>query len=139
VVGVVNLAAVMQEVADAVNEITGLRTSGWPVGSLVAPGAIVTYPDSIDYDETYGRGLDKITNLPLWVVIGQVKDKSARDRAGEYAAGKGARSIKQRLEGRGWSSLDTLTVTKCRFDTVTEAGVDYLAALFSIDIFGDAS
>lgn len=134
-----NLARVMQEVADAVDEIGGLRTFGYPVGTLVAPGAIVTYPESIDYDQTYGRGLDKITGLPLWVLVGQVKDKAARDRAGEYAAGTGARSIKQRLEGRAWVSLDSLFVRQCRFDTVTEAGVDYLAALFTIDIVGDGT
>jgi hypothetical protein len=131
-----NLTDVMDEVAAAVDEITGLRMFAYPPGSLVAPAGAVSYPDSIDYDQTYGRGVDRISALPVIVVVGKATERAARNSVSAYTAGGGDRSVKAHLEGRAWTSCDDVSVTTARFDVYTIAGVDYLAALFSLDIIG---
>jgi hypothetical protein len=134
-----NISDVMAEIAEAVAEIDGLRVQPQPIDNITPPAGVVAYADSIDYDQTYGRGVDRIRGIPLWIVTGKVTSRAAREAMGAYSAGRGDKSIKQRLEGRGWASCDDVTVTSCRFDTVTEGGVDYLAAMFTIDAIGPGS
>ncbi len=130
-----NLANVMQAVADRLDTIDGLRCFGFPPHSLSPPAAIVSYPDKITFDETYGRGMDRLT-LPVVVVVGRVSDRSARDQLGAYCDGVGAASVKQVLESGAYTAFDTVRVTGADFDVVSIAGTDYMAALFDLDIVG---
>lgn len=131
-----NLADIMDEAAEVLDTITGLRVTAWPPGSVVAPAGVVSYPDRIEYDATYGRGLDKITGLPFVLVAGKATERSARDAVAAWAAGAGGSSVKAAMEAHTWTSCDSLTVTSCAFDVVTIAGVDYLAASFEADVIG---
>lgn len=133
-----NLAAVMQAVADQLDTIGGLRCFGWPVATVSPPAAIVSYPDEIKFDETYGRGMDRIT-LPLVLVVGKVSDRATRDTIGAYCDGSGDLSVKQVLESGTYTAFDTVTVTEATFDVVSISAVDYLAAMFNLDIAGHGS
>lgn len=134
-----NLNDVMDTVAAQLGRISGLRVFAYPPGSVTPPAAIVSYPDRIDYSQTYGRGMDRIPDLPVVVVVGKASDRTARDRVAAYVSGSGASSVKAVIEGGAYTTFDTVTVTSCDFDVVTIASVDYLAAMFHLDIAGPRS
>jgi hypothetical protein len=73
---------------------------------------------------------------PFVLVAGKATERSARDTAAGWAAGSGSSSVKAAMEAHTWTSCDDLTVTRCTFDVVTIAGVDYLAAMFEADAIG---
>lgn len=130
-----DLGAVMDEVAERLDTIPGLRTFGYPPPTLSAPAAIVSYPEEIDFDAGYSRGSDRWT-LPVLVVVGRPTDRSTRDRVSGYCRGSGAGSVKHVLESHTWTTLDTIRVAKIVFDAVEIGGSDYLAAMFTLDISG---
>lgn len=134
-----NLNTVMDEIGQKLGAITGLRVFDYPPPTVVPPAGIVSYPERIEYDQTYGRGMDRIRALPVIIVVGKATDRAARDTAAAWAAGSGAGSVKAVLEAASYSSCDVLVVTQCSFDVVTIAGVDYIAAMFELDIAGGGS
>lgn len=134
-----NLADVMDEVGARLDTIAGLRVFAFPPDSLSPPAAWIGYPEDYTYDETYGRGMDRITNLPVIVVVAKVSDRSARDQVGQYVDGSGAKSVKAVLESGTYTAFHTIRVVSVTFDILTRAGTDYLAALFMIDIAGQGS
>jgi hypothetical protein len=132
----VNLAAVMQEVADKLGTVPGLRPFAYPPDTVTPPAAIVTYPGSYQFDETFGRGMDRIPDLPVLVLVGKVSDRASRDEIGAYCDGSGAKSVKSKLEVGPYTAFDTLRVAQVEFDVVGIGAVDYLAATFTLDIAG---
>lgn len=130
-----DLAVVMDAVGDRLDTIPNLRVHRYPPGSVTPPAAVVAYPDTYTFDQTYGRGMDVMT-LPVVLVVGKVTDRSARNQLGAYVNGSGTKSVKQVLESGTYTAFDTVTVTKVEFDVVTIAGTDYLAATFDLDISG---
>lgn len=132
------LAQVMDDVADRLRSITGLRVWEWPAGSVTPPAAVVGYPDNYTPHATYARGADQIT-LPVIVVVGRASERSARDLLSDYVDGSGAKSLIAVLESGNYTAFDTLTVSNVDFDVVSIAETDYLAALFDCDIVGSGA
>jgi len=131
-----DLAAVMDEIGDQLDTIDGLRVYRYPPDSVSVPAAVVTYPETITYDETMRRGMDRYPNLPVVVMVGKVSDRTSRDRIAQYADGAGDRSVKAVVEAHTYTSLGSVRVTGAAFDIVSMGGIEYLAATFSIDIAG---
>lgn len=131
-----DLSDVADEIATVLGTISGLRVTGYPPPTVVPPAGIVSYPVAVTFDETYGRGMDRIRDWPVLVVVGKATDRTARDRIYDYAAATGASSVKAVLQAHTWTSLDQLRVTEVEFDVVTIASVDYIAAMFHLDIAG---
>lgn len=129
------LEDVMDEAAGVLEDITGLRVHAHPPGSVSPPAGIVSYPDSIDYDATYGDD-DTIKALQLVLVANKASDRAARDKVSAWSAKTGPQSVKARMEAHTWTSCDDFHVMRCEFDVVTIGGTDYLAAIFSADIMG---
>lgn len=135
-----DLAAVMDQVKSRLtSQIADLNCYAYPPGTATPPAAIVSYPDRIAFDQTYMRGMDRIESLPVVLLVGKVSDPDARDAIALYAAGSGARSVKQILESGTSTAFDTLVVTDCEFDVYQLGGTDYLAAIFHLDIAGHGS
>lgn len=131
-----NLADVMQEVADQLDTIGGgLKVFGFPAYKITPPAAVVTYPENYNYDSTYARGMDRMT-LPVVVLVGKVDDRTSRDRIAKYADGSGAASVKAVVESGTYTAFDSVRATGVEFDIVTMAGDEFLAATFSLDIVG---
>lgn len=130
-----DLAAVMDELAEKLRTITGLRVFAFPPDDVTPPAAIVTYPDTYTYDMTYGRGHDRL-DLGVVVVVGAVSDRASRDELARYADGSGTRSIKQAIESGEFTSFDSVRVMDAEFSIFTMAGVEYVAATFSLDVAG---
>lgn len=133
-----NLADVMDEIAARLDTLAGLRVSSHPPGSITPPAAIVAYPETYTFDETYVRGIDRMT-LPVVLVVGKASDRAARDALAAYVDGSGASSIKALIEGGTYTTFDTVRVTGVEFDPITIGGTEYMAALFDLDIAGQGS
>jgi hypothetical protein len=125
----------MDEVGDQVDTIHGLRVYRYPPSTVSVPAAVVTYPETYMFDETFGRGMDRVT-LPLVVMVGMVSDRASRDRIAAYADGAGARSVKAVVEAHTYEACSSVRVMSVEFDIVSMAAVEYLAATFAIDIAG---
>lgn len=134
-----NLNSVADELTTVLDTIAGLRVFGYPPPTVVPPAGIVSYPDRVDFDETYGRGMDRIRDWPLVVVVGKATDRMARERIYEYTSATGSNSLKAVLEAHVWTSLAALRIASVEFDVVSIAGVDYIAALFHLDIAGQGT
>lgn len=131
------LSDVMDEIATRLRNASSLagRTYAYPPGKVVAPAAIVTYPTEYTYDLTYGRGMDRIKGQ-IVVVVGRPTERQSRDRLTQYADGAGPQSVKALVDGDDYTSCDTVRVESAEFDVFPIGGVDYLAAVFSVDIAG---
>lgn len=134
-----DLNDVMDEIATQLDTISGLRVHDHPPGSVTPPAGIVSYPDRVDFDETYGRGMDRIRNLPVVVVVGKATDRTARTRINGYASATGASSVKAVLEAGTYTSFSTIRVASVEFDVVTIGTIDYIAAMFALDIAGQGT
>jgi hypothetical protein len=134
-----NLNTVADEIATVLDTIAGLRISDYPPASVTPPAGIVSYPASVEFDATYGRGMDRIPDWPVLVVVGKATDRTARERIYAYAAATGASSVKAVLEAHTYTSLATLRVVSCEFDVLEIASVNYISALFHLDIAGQGT
>jgi hypothetical protein len=106
-----------------------------PPEALTPPAIIVSYPKSVDYDLTYGRGMDKITDWEIVAVTGAVSLETSRRRVMKLASG-GSQGLKALLELPGYESFDEIQVTTSSFDVFTMAGVDYISCTWLVDIWG---
>jgi hypothetical protein len=133
----VDLAAVMQEVADRLDTIAGLRVYAHPVDKIEPPTALVSLP-VINFDETYGRGTDRWT-MPVILAVGKVVDRAARNNLAPFMKGSGTSSIKQVLETFAPVNFDSLRVQSATPDVITWSGIDYLTYAFTLDIIGNGA
>jgi hypothetical protein len=119
-------------------EAIGLRAFAWNVGKVTPPGAVVGLPDTIDYDQTYGRGSDKMT-IPVWVMVSRASDRAAHSELAAYLDGVGAKSVKVALDSTDTNTYewcDEVTVTTAEPGAYSSGGVEMLGAEFTVDIAG---
>lgn len=133
-----DLGSVMDDIGAALETIDGLRVYPYFAQRVSPPAASVGWPTTFDYDETYGRGADSMT-LPAIIMVGRVDARTSRDHIAQYADGNGAHSVKTAIDSYDSDVWDAATVTSVEFDVVQVAGVDYLAAEFTIDVYGKGS
>ena len=131
---------VMDQVAAQLASIPQLsgRVFAYPPGSVVPPAAVVSYPDQLIFDETYGRGMDRLT-LPVMVMVGRPTERSTRDHLEVFCEGSGPSSVKATVEQGAYSAFHTVRVEGIEFDVVTMGGNDYMTALFTLDIAGSGT
>lgn len=129
-----DVEAVMEELAEQLGTIVGLRVHGQPPDDITPPAAVVGYPE-VDFDQTYCRGMDR-WNVPVWVVVGRDDVKAARRLLSPYVSGSGDKSIKATIDGGTYVECDVATVQSGRITIVTIGGAEYLAAEFTVDIAG---
>lgn len=130
-----NLAGVLDDLGAALGSIEGLRVFPYWTDRIAPPCAIVGWPEPLTYDATFGRGSDR-TEIPVYVAVGKLDARSARDTMARYADGSGAHSVKAAVEAHEPTSYDTARVIRVEFDVLTVASVDYLSAVFFVDITG---
>lgn len=134
-----NLAAVMNQVGDRLDTIAGLNVYRYPTEAVSPPAAVVAFPEMLDYDQTYGRGSDQLT-LNVLVAVGRPTARVSWSRLAAYCDGTGPKSIKATVEAPpAYAAFHEVRVASAEFDVVPFAGTDYLAALFTLAIFGGGS
>lgn len=133
-----DVGAVMDEIAERLRAAPSLagRTYAYPPATVSAPAAIVSYPTRGEFDQTSGRGVDKMTGVVV-VVVGRPTERQTRDLITKYIDGFGAESVKSLVDGDGdYASCDSVTVVDWETDVYTIGAVDYLTAVFALDIWG---
>lgn len=137
-----DLGAVMDEIGDKAESIAGLRVFRYPAENIHPPALVVALPEEIDYVGSYQRGMDRM-QLDVVVMVGKANDRTSVATMAEYASGSGERSIKAALDstpgGVVYTSCDEVTVNRADFDVFTMGGVQYLAAVFEVDVVGSGS
>lgn len=128
----------MDEIGDAVDTIAGLRVLPWGTTPVEPPAAMITLPDSIEFDSTYGRGSDRFRDVIVMLLVGRAVERTALKALAPYCAGAGPLSIKAAVEGYAYTTFDatSLQVVRVDFPSASVAGVEYLAAAFHIDLSG---
>jgi hypothetical protein len=129
------LTDVMTQLATQARTVTGLRVFDYPDGNAQVPALVILLPEKIEFDQTYGRGADRIL-LPALLLVSGAVPRKVRDDLGAYCSGSGPRSIKQVLEAGTYTAFDEVVVTGCTFDAYQLEGVTYPAALFDLEVFG---
>lgn len=125
---------VMDEVEQALRTVDDLRVM--VVGEAPKPpAAYVSYPESINYDNEYGRGSDTM-NLQVVVVIGRTNARQTRKDLARFSDGNDTGSIKTALETFTYQQVEVLVVKSVVFDVVRIAAIDYMAGLFNIEATG---
>lgn len=132
-----NVAAVMTALATQIDTIAGLRVYDTPSNTIVVPACVVGYPETITFDVSMGRGQDHIV-LDVIVLAGKSSDRTAIDVLGAYMNGSGSASIKAVVEANNgtYSAFARVRVREATVDVVTIGGVEYLAGIFTLDIYG---
>lgn len=133
-----NLADVMDDIGTALETITDLRVFPYWADRVTPPAAVVTWPDPLTFDQTMGRGSDRMT-VPVIVMVGKVDARTSRDVAGAYADGSGTQSVKAAIEGFAATAYDTVRVERAEFGVITINGVELLSITFFVDVFGQGS
>lgn len=129
-----NIFDITQEIAEALTDIPGLRVSSFPPPIIQPPCAIVSFPESLDYNRTYGDfGADESV-VPVLVVVSKVSDRAAAKTIELYADRKGDYSIKAAIERFNYTKADIVHVSRVTFDMYTVNEIDYLAATFLVDV-----
>lgn len=133
---------IIHEVATEITERLGTipKLNGFPywIKKVPVPGFTVGLPELIEYDQTYGRGLDKIT-FPILVLVGQVSSaQSARDLEA-YMDGSGARSFRAVMDAEPWQSCDDVFILSAEPDTYVSGGVTLLGAEFTVQVHGQGA
>lgn len=133
-----NLANVMDELATALRTIAGLRVFPYDADAVQANAAIVGWPETITYDQTMGRGSDKVV-IPMWVLVARLDQRSGRNALAAYMDGAGTKSIKAAVDGGTYTACDSVRVATVSPVAITSGGVEYLAAAFDIEITGQGT
>ena len=115
--------------------VSGLRTSSYIPDNLTPPIAIVA-PDTITFDQTFGRGQDRYT-FSVEVVVGRVVDRASQSLMDTYCDPSGSKSIKVAIEfdpSLGGKVFDCRVTEVRGYQQIVIADVVYLSVVFSIDV-----
>ena len=126
----IDISAEQDAIGVAVGTITGINVHDFVPGQVHPPVAIVALPDVVEYDHTMARGKDRAV-YPVYVLVGKASDASARDKLAGYMSGTGAStaSVKAAVDSGGLRR-----VTGAQTQIMTFAGIDYLAAVFDVEV-----
>lgn len=131
-----DLIAVMAGLATRLETIDGVRVYPYPPDKVAVPAALISWPDGIDYDQTFAGGAD-MTTIPVFVLI---EPGQARIRVGEltpYTARTGAQSVKAAIQADPTlgGAAKTVRVTRAEFTTTEVAALRYPSARFDVEVF----
>jgi len=118
--------------------ISGLRVSDFQPDNVNPPIAIV-FPISLNYDETFHRGMQTYT-FAVQVIVGRVSERSGQNTIDSYCSSTGSNSIKLAIESNKTLSGKAfdLRVTDMRaYASIAVGEVNYLAAEFLVLCYAD--
>lgn len=130
-----DLNAAMDGLGVRLATISGLEVKDYNADAVYPPAAVITLPEIIEYDESMGRGTDRCT-IPVWVFVGKISERSARDALAAYMSGTGSSSIKSAIEADSdlAGAAHTCRVMTAEPIAATVGGVEYLAAIFNVEV-----
>jgi hypothetical protein len=131
-------AALEAELALAVSgAVDGLVAYDYAAEAIVEPCLVVT-DVTIEYDQTFGRGLDAVT-VKAVVLVSRSEDRDGQKKLQAYLSGSGAASLKAAIESDSTLSGEChdLRVTRCTGRRFYQFGErSYVGAELEIFIIG---
>ena len=118
--------------------ITGLRTSSFQPDTINPPIAIV-FPVSVNYDETFNRGMQTYT-FAVQVIVGRVSERTGQNSLDAFCASTGASSIKLAIESDktlGGTAFDLRVTDMRNYGELLVGEVNYLSAEFVVLCYAD--
>lgn len=126
---------VMKDIGDRLDTINPLRVHPYEADEISVPAGLVSLPSNINYQTTYGSGVNDIL-LEVTVLVSKVGARARLEQISPYADSEGQKSVAQVLETGTYSAFDSLQVMSSRFMIVNIAGDDYLACIFLVEVIG---
>lgn len=118
--------------------ITGLRVSDFQPDNINPPVAIV-FPISVNYDETFHRGMQTYT-FSVQVIVGKVSERSGQTNIDSYISSTGSNSIKLAIESDktlAGKAFDLRVTDMRNYGELTVGEVNYLSAEFVVLCYAD--
>ena len=118
--------------------ITGLRVSDFQPDNINPPVAIV-FPISLNYDETFHRGMQTYT-FSVQVIVGRQSERSAQNSIDSYCSSTGSNSIKLAIESDktlNGKAFDLRVTDMRNYGELTVGEVNYLSAEFVVLCYAD--
>jgi hypothetical protein len=125
-------------IAKNLRTITGLRAVATVPDNPTPPIAVI-YPESIDFDETFQRGLQTYT-FRVVVIVGRADERSAQNRLDSFVASTGSTSVKLAIESDktlSGKAFDTRVIAMTNYGSVDISEVVYLSAEFRVLCYAD--
>ncbi len=130
--GGISLVTAMDGLAAAFLDVTGVdRSFGYPNEDAIVGDALVGYPETIDFDLTFGRGADRAT-FPVWVICGLVNDATTRAYASDLILG--VADVKDQVDGSSTIAGATARVSDCLIERVVLRELMHLSVRFNVDV-----
>jgi hypothetical protein len=127
--------AVRTEIETVLATVPTLRVGKW--GQQVrSPAGLVTLPESVKTHGGYGTGFTVVEGLMVLVLVAKPNEARTVDTLAPFVAETGAKSIKAKLEGTAWATVDDVTVPSVDFEIVNYQETPYLSAVFHTQIIG---
>jgi hypothetical protein len=118
--------------------INGLRVSDYQPDNINPPVAIV-FPVSLNYDETFHRGMQTYT-FAVQVIVGKVSERSGQSAIDSYCSSTGANSIKLAIESDktlAGKAFDLRVTDMRNYGELIVGEVNYLSAEFVVLCYAD--
>jgi hypothetical protein len=118
--------------------ISGLRTSDYQPDSINPPVAIV-FPVSLNYDETFHRGMQTYT-FAVQVIVGRVSERTGQSTIDSYCSSTGTNSIKLAIESDktlAGKAFDLRVTDMRNYGELIVGEVNYLSAEFVVLCYAD--
>lgn len=118
--------------------ISGLRTSDYQPDNVNPPIAIV-FPVSVNYDETFHRGMQTYT-FAVQVIVGRVSERTGQSTIDSYCSSTGANSIKLAIESDktlAGKAFDLRVTDMRNYGELLVGEVNYLSAEFVVLCYAD--
>lgn len=113
--------------------ITGLRTAATVPDNPNPPIAIIL-PQGVEYDNTFGRGMNTYT-FAVTVIVGRVSERSGQNALDAYVSSTGTASIKLAIESDktlNGKAFDLRVTDSRNYGELTVGEVTYLSAEFTV-------
>jgi hypothetical protein len=120
-------------IATNLRTISGLRAVATVPDNPTPPIAVI-YPQSIDFDESFQRGLQNY-NFRVVVIVGRADERSAQNRLDSFVASTGSTSVKLAIESDktlGGKAFDTRVTAMTNYGSIDISEVVYLSAEFTV-------
>ena len=113
--------------------IAGLRTAATVPDNPNPPIAVIL-PQGVEYDNTFGRGMNTYT-FAVTVIVGRVSERSGQNSLDAYVSSTGSASIKLAIESDktlNGKALDLRVTDSRNYGELTVGEVTYLSAEFTV-------
>jgi len=133
-----SISQIRDGIATNLRTISGLRAIGTVPDNPNPPLAVI-YPQTMDYDESFNRGLTTY-NFRVVIIVGRADERTAQNKLDAFVSSTGSSSIKLAIESDktlGGKAFDTRVSAMTNYGSIDISEVTYLSAEFNVICYAD--